>query len=215
MTIHGMLFDLDGTLVDTLGDLAWATNEALRRKGFPTWPEEAYRQMVGNGARKLIERALDSAAAPARTEELLADFLQIYDAHCLCRTQPYEGIPPLLECLRQRNIRLGVVTNKPEAQALKIVHRYFGEDTFAVLFGGIPGRPTKPDPFTTREAMRILGTKPEETWFIGDSNVDIETAHRAGLRAAGAIWGFRGEEELRTAGANLLLARPMEILNFC
>ena len=125
-TIQAVLFDLDGTLVDTLGDLADATNEALRRRGFPEYPEEQYRQMVGNGARRLIERALGERCTPELTGQLLADFVRIYDEGCLRRTAPYPGIPEAVTALKERGLRLAVVTNKPEEQAGKIVRHFFG-----------------------------------------------------------------------------------------
>ena len=126
-TIQAVLFDLDGTLVDTLGDLADATNEALRRRGFPEYPEEQYRQMVGNGARRLIERALGERCTPELTGQLLADFVRIYDEGCLRRTAPYPGIPEAVTALKERGLRLAVVTNKPEEQADKIVRHFFDD----------------------------------------------------------------------------------------
>lgn len=135
-TIQAVLFDLDGTLVDTLGDLADATNEALRRRGFPEYPEEQYRQMVGNGARRLIERALGERCTPELTGQLLADFVRIYDEGCLRRTAPYSGIPEAVTALKERGLRMAVVTNKPEEQAVKIVRHFFGPHVFICVVGG-------------------------------------------------------------------------------
>ena len=214
-TIQAVLFDLDGTLVDTLGDLADATNEALRRRGFPEYPEEQYRQMVGNGARRLIERALGERCTPELTGQLLADFVRIYDEGCLRRTAPYPGIPEAVTALKERGLRLAVVTNKPEEQADKIVSHFFGPHVLTCVVGGRPGRAAKPDPAAALEVLAALGVPPAAALFVGDSDVDMQTAHNAGMRSAGAVWGFRGEEELRRAGAGILLRKPVEIVNCC
>lgn len=214
-TIQAVLFDLDGTLVDTLGDLADATNEALRRRGFPEYPEEQYRQMVGNGARRLIERALGERCTPELTGQLLADFVRIYDEGCLRRTAPYPGIPEAVTALKERGLRMAVVTNKPEEQAVKIVRHFFGPHVFICVVGGRPGRAAKPDPAAALEVLAALGVPPAAALFVGDSDVDMQTAHNAGMRSAGAVWGFRGEEELRRAGAGILLRKPVEIVNCC
>lgn len=226
----GILFDLDGTLVDTLGDLADATNQALRNLGYPPCPEEDYRQMVGSGARVLMERALSGnchrAQADAFTgqgtvertadsveiETLLAEFLRLYDAGCLRRTRPYAGIPELLCELERRGTRLAVVTNKPQAQAEKITAYFFGS-RFDFVIGGSPARAKKPDPGAVREILAAWDMPPADALFVGDSDVDIFTAKNAGLRSAGAVWGFRGEEELRRAGADFLLQKPENLLN--
>lgn len=207
------MFDLDGTLVDTLGDLADATNTALRNLGYPPCPEDAYPHMVGDGARKLVERALGEACTPERTEQVLAEFLRVYDAGCLRRTRPYEGIPELLDELGRREIRLAVVTNKPHAQAVKIAAHYFGESRFEFVLGGSPQREKKPDPAAVLEILRAWDMPVENALFVGDSDVDIYTAKNAGLRSAGAVWGFRGEAELRRAGADFLLQKPENLLN--
>lgn len=208
----GVIFDLDGTLTDTLGDLADATNAVLRDHGLPVWPEEAYRRMVGSGARKLIERALGDRATPALTDELLAAFISVYNANCLHRTRPYTGVMDCLEALQRRGTRLAVVTNKPEEQAHKVVQAFFGGKVFTHVLGGRTDRPKKPDPGAVLSVLNDWGMRPEEALYVGDSDVDIYTAHNAGMAGAGACWGFRGEEELRAAGADYLLDLPLDLL---
>ncbi len=206
-----VVFDLDGTLTDTLGDLAAATNEALQRRGFPACPLESYRHMVGNGARKLIERALGGACTPERTEQVLQDFLKIYDADCLRYTRPYDGVEEALAFFRAKGVRMAVVTNKPEKQARKIVRHFFGEE-LSPVYGGSPERRAKPDPGTVWQVLKELGVQREEALYVGDSDVDILTAKNAGVTGAGACWGFRGKEELRRAGADILLESPRDLI---
>lgn len=213
-------FDLDGTLVDTLEDLAHATEEVLfrnrlgRMDGVPVYPLDAYRQFVGSGARKLIERAVGEFAGKELVDQLLKEFLVTYDRDCLMYTHPYDGIPELLEALRSRGMKLLVVTNKPEPQAKKIVHKYFGDDVFACVYGGVEGRKVKPDPGTLLAALKEVGSVPDKALYMGDSDVDVFTAHNAGLVCAGAAWGFRGEEELVKSGADILLRHPLELLDY-
>lgn len=208
-----VVFDLDGTLADTLRDLAEATNAALRENSLPPHPVEAYRQMVGNGLRKLVERAAGPDASPEIRERVRQAFLRVYDRDCLIHTRPYAGIPETLAALREEGTALLVVTNKPDAQARTIVETLFGRDLFAGIYGNREGRKTKPDPALTLAALGAAGAAPADALFIGDSNVDVYTAKNAGMKCGGAVWGFRGEDELREAGADFLLHKPAEILN--
>ncbi len=207
------VFDLDGTLADTLRDLAEATNAALRENGLPPHPVEAYRQMVGNGLQKLAERAAGPDASPETWERVRQAFLRIYDRDCLIYTRPYAGMPETLAMLQERGTALLVVTNKPDAQAHTIVEALFGRRLFAGVYGNREGRKTKPDPALTLAALESVGVSPSDALFIGDSNVDVHTAKNAGMKCGGAVWGFRGEDELREAGADFLLHKPAEILN--
>ena len=204
-----VLFDLDGTLVDTLADLAAATNTALAHIGHAPYPLDDYRHMVGNGARLLIARAVGKDATDPLTERVLADFLAIYADHCLDETRPYDGILPMLDALG--DTPLAVVTNKPEPQARTIVHALFG-DRFRTVCGGRADRPKKPDPQGTRDTLAALGLTTEDVWFVGDSDVDMRTAQNAGLIGIGAAWGFRGAAELQAAGAYRVIAHPRELL---
>ena len=210
--MKAVIFDLDGTLVNTIDDLAAATNQALQKHGFPPKPLADFPMMVGNGIRKLLERALGDTCRPDVLDTVQRDFLVIYDQNCMNLSAPYEGMTEVVGRLQKDGWRLMVVTNKPQAQAEKIARHYFGGDTFVSIYGNLEGRPAKPDPLTVHMAMQDAGCTAEETWFVGDSNVDVQTAHNAGLRCIGAVWGFRGEDELKRAGAEILARTPQDIL---
>lgn len=214
------LFDLDGTLVNTIDDLADAVETVLSEFGFgrpdgtPVHTREEYRQFVGNGAAKLVQRAFGEQGSPELWQSAYKRFLTVYDQHCLVKTQPYTGIYPLLDALQAGGYRLGVVTNKPEKQAIKLIEGLFSRYRFCCVYGGKEGRPHKPDPTSLQAAMRDCGVVPQTTLYIGDSNVDVYTAHNGGLVCAGACWGFRGEEELRKAGADILLNHPSDLFEY-
>lgn len=197
--VKAILFDLDGTLADTLFALGNTANSVLAEAGLPTHPMDAYRQFVGNGARVLME-----CAAGRSDEELLARFVAEYDRRCLLDTPPYDGVIETLDDLKANGIRLAVVTNKPHEQAVKLVTHLFG-DRFDLVFGNQPCYARKPDPQSSLLAMKTLGVTAEECVFVGDSDVDVETAHAAGLPCIGCSYGFRGEKELRDAGADDLV----------
>lgn len=214
MAIKLVIFDLDGTLVDTLADLAGAMNTVLARLGYPPHPVPDYRFKVGNGVAKLVERALPEVARqPAVMAEALQQFLDYYNRHDMEATAPYAGIPELLRQLRARGLQLAVASNKPHAAAVEIVRHYFGNGLFDCVYGQRPGAPVKPDPAIVRDILLALHRSPEETLYVGDSAVDMETARRSGLVSVGVLWGFRPESELRAAGARHLAASPDEILS--
>ncbi len=197
--VKAILFDLDGTLADTLCALGGAANAVLAEAGLPTHPMDAYRQFVGNGAKVLMERAAGKA-----DDTLLSRFVEEYDRRCLMDTPPYDGVVGTLDLLKQKGIRFAVVTNKPHEQAVKLVHHLFGE-RFDVVFGNQPCYARKPDPQSSLLAMETLGVTADECVFVGDSDVDVKTAHAAGIPCIGCAYGFRGEEELKTAGADELV----------
>ena len=210
-----ILFDLDGTLVNTLEDLAVSTNVALKEHGYPQHPIEAYKYFVGNGVYKLIERALP---CEARTEEeinkIKESFIAYYDAHLTDYTKPYEGILETIEKLKMSGIQLAVVTNKPHAQALRVVRACFKPDTFIEVWGQREGIPHKPDPTVVRQIMTKYERVSDEVLYIGDSDVDMQTAKNAQVKGLGASWGFRAEEELLENGAWVVLQRNEEILKY-
>ncbi len=210
--ISCVMFDLDGTLCDTLRDLAEATNYALRQAGYPEHPLEKYKQMVGNGITKLIERALPQQSPdPEEIAGCRAAMLAYYQAHLLDYTRPYPGMEALIEALSRQGVGLYVVTNKPQAQAQAIVEALY-PGRFAGVAGQRIDRPTKPDPWGVHLFLTQGGYRREQCLFVGDSNVDAQTAKAAGVRCAGVTWGFRSRQELLEAGAQWVVDRPEALL---
>ncbi len=214
MQYKAVIFDLDGTLVDSLADLSDSVNLMLESYGFPTHEMEKYRYFVGNGSKKLMERTLprDKAASAEFVEEALAKYKAIYKERLLEKTRPYNGVRELLEELKSRGIPLGVCTNKHNDAALTIVKILFAPGTFEEVLGDRPGFPKKPNPATPLEIASHLGVKPDEVAYLGDTSVDMETAVHAGFLPVGVLWGFRPEEELVKSGAKVLLKAPLELL---
>lgn len=213
-----VLFDLDGTLIDTIADLADATEATLREcgrgntDGTPVHSFDDYRRFVGNGCFKLVERAMGETT-PTKLQSAYERFMEIYSQNYCVKTAPYDGIYALLDALKERGYRLGIVTNKPQTQARRLAERLFRDYAFGCVYGGaVEGRPHKPDPQVVRLALADLHATAEETLFVGDSDVDVYTAHNAGLTAVGATWGFRGREELERAGADILIDYPTDLL---
>lgn len=209
-----VIFDLDGTLLDTIGDLAVACNACLALRGLPQHTYEDYCRFVGNGIMRLVERALPE---PLRTPEnvalVRADFVKYYTAHIDCHTRPYDGIPELLRELAGRGVRLAVASNKFQAGTEKLVERFFPSIPFAPVLGQRPDVPLKPDPAVVREILATTGVEPGRTLYVGDSGIDMLTASAAGVRSAGVTWGFRSREELVEAGACHLVDRAAELLD--
>ncbi len=208
-----VIFDLDGTLLDTIGDLAAASNHMLRLRGLAEHTLDDYRRFVGNGILRLVERALPEALrTPAAVQAARADFLAFYIDHIDLETRPYAGIPALLEELARRGIRLAVASNKFQAGTEKLVRRFFPAIPFVAVLGQRPDVPLKPDPAVVREILTQCGVPAEKTLYVGDSGIDIETARAAGVRSVGVTWGFRSRTELEAAGADRLADRAEAIL---
>lgn len=197
MTKRLAIFDLDGTLLNTIADLATATNQALEACGFPSHPISAYPMFVGNGINKLFERALP---CEARTEEnvlnIRAHFLPYYDEHNADLSTPYPGIPQLLEHLQAMGMQLAVASNKYQRATEKLIRHYFPPIRFGAIFGQREGVPIKPHPQVVEEILTLIPVNKEEVIYIGDSGVDMQTAHNAGVESIGVTWGFRPREEL-------------------
>ena len=206
------IFDLDGTLLDTVADLANATNQALAQCGYPTHPTEAYYQFVGNGINKLFARALPQEEC---TEEnvlrIREHFIPYYNEHNADDSRPYPGIVALLHELQKRGIKLAVASNKYQQATEKLVHHFFPETHFVAVYGQREGVAIKPDPTIVYDILSLTDILPSETIYIGDSGVDMQTALNANVDSVGVTWGFRSEEELRQHGALHIVHHAEEI----
>ena len=205
-----VIFDLDGTLLNTIADLGNACNHALKEAGFSTHPLSAYNYMVGNGVRKLLERAQPDAG-PEVIDAMLASFREYYDRHCTDMTKPYPGVPELLLDLRDRDIAIAVTSNKYQKAVDAIVRHYLPDIEFATILGEVPDRPKKPDPSSVFQALSDHPCPKRDVLYCGDSAVDMETARRACVESAGVTWGFRSRESLEAAGAEYLADTPEEL----
>lgn len=216
MSTRLIIFDLDGTLIDSLADLAIATNHALSLNGFPPHPIERYKHFVGNGISLLIERALPEADRNEATKKRVkADFTDYYSIHLNDNSRPYPGIPELLQELQNRFVKIAVATNKPQPAAEKIIHNSFKDISFVTIQGQVPNRETKPNPSIISDILTIANLSPEETLYMGDSGVDMQTAQNAGITGIGCLWGFRDAQELQENGADYLIKEPAELLLLC
>ncbi|MGL4853540.1 MAG: HAD family hydrolase [Phocaeicola sp.] len=210
-----VIFDLDGTLLNTIGDLAAAVNHALTHYGYPTHTEEAYRFFVGNGIAKLLERALPADKKTAQeVEQLMTQFLPYYTAHSADLTAPYAGTIALLEKLQLAGYQLAVASNKHQAGTSELVALYFPTIQFISVLGQREGVAPKPHPTIVHESVAAAGVTIEETLYVGDSNVDMETANNAGVDVVGVAWGFRPRAELEAYAPLAVIDTPEELLNF-
>lgn len=214
MNYDTYIFDLDGTLLDTLGDLASSVNYALRMHDMPERTVEEVRRFVGNGVRLLMERAIPDGAENPSFEATFATFRQHYMAHSLDTTKPYEGIPEMLSALKARGCHLAVVSNKFMSATQELI-RHFFPDTIEVAIGEheAEGIRKKPAPDTVVEALRQLGVGKEGAVYVGDSDVDIMTARNAGLPCISVLWGFRDRDFLIKHGAKTFISAPSELLS--
>lgn len=192
-----VIFDLDGTLLNTIADLAQSTNHALQMLGYPTHEESAYNMMVGNGINKLFERALPEGE---KTEEnvlrVRREFIPFYDLHNADKSRPYPGISQLLEQLQEQGVLLAVASNKYRAATAKLIAHYFPNIRFTAVFGQRDGIQVKPDPTIVHDILDIAKVSKEDVLYVGDSGVDMQTAVNAGITACGVTWGFRPRTEL-------------------
>lgn len=196
-----VIFDLDGTLLDTLDDLGNAGNYALEVQGFPVHEIEKYKYFVGNGIPKLIERILPNCVDENVRKETYELFCSYYNAHTTDNTKPYEGIIELLSFIHGQGIKIAVVTNKAHDFAIEIINHYFA-GLIDCIYGAVEGYPKKPSPYWVNIAINNFGFEKKEILYIGDSGVDIETAINAGVESCGVLWGFRTKSELVEAGCN-------------
>lgn len=214
MGFSHVMFDLDGTLLNTLDDLALACNHTCELFGWPTFTIDDYRLKVGNGMPKLIERIMpDEVLGDEKAFQTAMDaFQEYYAQHKEDHTAPYPGIMEMLDGLREAGVTVSVLSNKDDSSVKPLVANYFGEGVFAEVQGRIDEFPAKPAAPITLHVLEKLGADPAETLYVGDSNVDVATGHNAGLKVAGVAWGFRGTAELIAAGTEYIAETPADIV---
>ena len=207
-----VIFDLDGTLLNTLDDLADAGNYALFQLGLPVHEIEEYKYFIGNGIPKLIERMLPKESDETLRTKAFEIFCSYYNIHMNDKTKPYDGILEMLETLKNNNIVSVVVTNKSAEFADSIIRKYF-DNLVDKVYGSVEGLPRKPDPYWVNKALSDFGADNDEVLYVGDSGVDMETAKNASLTACGVTWGFRDEKELVASGADFICGSCEDILD--
>jgi len=212
MNIRAVIWDLDGTLLNTLDDLAASTNAALMQNGLPARTTDEVRRFVGNGVHRLIELAVpEMGAAHPKFQQVLDAFVAHYGAHSKDRTRPYDGVIQTLDALAAQGVMLAIVSNKIDFAVKQLSRDYFGDRMHSAV-GDDPSRRKKPAPDSVLEAMRQMGVTAQECVYVGDSDVDVITARHAGIPCIGVTWGFRSEECLRSAGAELIAHEAKDIL---
>ncbi|HUG93600.1 MAG TPA: HAD family hydrolase [Planctomycetaceae bacterium] len=213
MPFQAVVFDLDGTLLDTLADIGNSANRVLEEFGFPAHPLDRYRHFVGEGVARLFERALPvESVRPERIAQCVDAFRRVYREHWNDTTRPYPGVPELLAELTDRGLRLAVLSNKPDEFTRLCIDRHFPGREFAAVVGQQAGLPCKPDPAGALLIARRMAIPAEQFAYLGDSAVDMQTARAAGMHAVGAAWGFRSVDELHAGGAERIIERPEELI---
>ena len=210
--IKAVIFDLDGTLLDTKGDIAASHNNGLRLFGFPERPLDDFNQIIGGGIMEAIRRSAPEGTPHETIVELNKIYQEYYPAHCAEKTIPYEGMVETVQKIGEAGIPMAIFTNKTEPTAVQLAARFFPDTKFEFVWGNDGRRPLKPAPDAGFTAADILGLDASEIAYVGDSDSDIYFALRAGMYAVGAVWGFRGREELEGAGAQLLAETPHDLL---
>ncbi|MBU0943732.1 MAG: HAD family hydrolase [Proteobacteria bacterium] len=215
MKWKGLVFDLDGTLLDTLEDLAAAANATLDHFGFPGHPVDAYRYFVGEGLKTLMQRIVPQASATdAELTAYMKKFTEIYSRNWNERTAPYKGIPEMVSSLASAGLQLAVLSNKPHDFTRICVESFFPENPFAFVFGQREGVAKKPDPAGALEIADKMGLVPEEILYVGDTATDMQTGNRAGMKTVGVLWGFRDRQELEENKAWKIAATPAEVVSY-
>ncbi len=214
MLYKAVLFDLDGTLLDTLDDIGESLNRALKKEGFPIQTREAYSKFVGEGATLLVTRALPEEKRDEDTiRSCLKVFLEDYNEHWKINTKPYDGVPEMLDSLSARGLKMTVLSNKAHFFTERCVVEFLSDWNFDVVFGQRDGVPKKPDPAGALEVAERLGFTPGDFLYLGDTGIDMKTAVAAAMYPVGVLWGFRTLEELQSNGARTVIRHPLEVLS--
>ena len=211
MAVKLVVFDLDGTLLNTIGDLAAACNHVLVANGYPTHELEQYKIFVGSGVRRLVERALPDDVPETEVERMRDEFVEYYAAHIDGHTVPYDGMRGILRSLHEASVKVAVLSNKFHAGTCRLVSEYFPDMDFFAVYGQRPDIPLKPDTYMLCKLMEDAGAKPSETVFVGDSGIDMDTANAAGVLSVGVTWGFRSKDELVSHSARVLVDSPGQL----
>lgn len=208
------IFDMDGTVSNTLNSIAYFANNALNKAGLPSIETETYKKLVGNGAKVLVQRMLKTVGADeSYYEEVALEYNTKYDNDSLYLTEPYDGIMDMLRALKDMGIKVAILSNKPHSTAIKVSDALFGSEFIDVCYGGRNGIALKPDPAGVFEILNKLAVPKEECLYIGDTATDMETGKNAGLYTIGVLWGFRDREELAKSGADCIVSHPSEIVD--
>lgn len=213
MKVKAIIFDLDGTLIDSLEDIADSVNEVLQEYHYPLHTVEDYRSLVGYGANSLVRMALPESSSEDQVQEAFEKYQKVYSRNWNKKSRPYDGICDLLELLKRKEIKISVLTNKIHSLALPVMDYFFPEFTFDVIRGEVEGIPKKPDPQGAISIAEKLSISSENIIFLGDTGVDMKTAVNAGMIPVGALWGFREARELKETGAQYLIRHPMEMVS--
>lgn len=208
-----VIFDLDGTLLDTLPDLAYNVNKMLEHFMLPTVTTEDVRRYIGNGARKLVERSVGGIKDEKLFEEYFSYYNKLYDASKSSKTKFFDGIPKVLREFKRRGYKLAICTNKPQTPTENVYEQFFKEFEFDMVVGLSDKVVRKPDPSATLDIINKLGVQKENVYFVGDGETDVMTAKNAGVKSVAVLWGYRDKQELQDAGANIFALKPLDLIN--
>lgn len=213
--MKAVIFDLDGTLTDSLESIAYCTNRSIGKFGFAPIDKERYKYFVGDGAAELVKRALiaDGDAQLAYYQKAKAEYDKNFQKDCMREVVPYEGIPETLQALKERGIRIAVCSNKPHERTLDVIHQVFGADTFDMVQGQTPFIERKPSPAGVFHIAKTLGIDLRDIVYVGDTSTDMKTGKAAGVFTVGVLWGFRERKELEEYHADLIIEKPCELLD--
>ena len=211
-----VVFDLDGTLTDTIASIKISADKAVGKYGFGPFSEEQYKYFVGDGAATLIERCLEAGGDKEQKyfEGAFKEYQKVFEEYCMYKVEPYKGIRKLLAALKERGIRLAVLSNKPHERTKEVISTIFGDECFDVVRGQIDGVPKKPSPEGVFKILEELSLKAEDILYLGDTGTDMQTGKSAGAFTIGALWGFRQKEELIENGADAIIENPLQLLDY-
>lgn len=211
-----VVFDLDGTLTDTIASIKISADKAVGKYGFGPFSEDQYKYFVGDGAATLIERCLEAGGDKEQKyfEGAFQEYQKVFEEYCMYKVEPYAGIRELLAALQQKQVKLTVLSNKPHARTVEVIHTIFGENCFDVVRGQMDGVPKKPSPEGVFKILEELSLNPEDILYLGDTGTDMKTGKSSGAFTIGALWGFRQKEELIENGADAIIENPLQLLDY-